>query len=192
MSVRMGGGWQGEGYPEHMSDSMIRRLEQARLDEEREALRAEAVKEVMAQDWATRNAIAAGELAAERGEYFTPREVMSGLAGRTKEEAIAWHSALMDRQDAEQRARLRRMGYRDELTISEDWAADTSAPHPDDLARDAETLARVGRVVPGGGRSRRSRGRWTPCGRVGRRLSGSGWPRPCFGRWATDADAAGV
>lgn len=151
MSVRMGGGWQGEGYPEHMSDSMIRRLEQARLDEEREALRAEAVKEVMAQDWATRNAIAAGELAAERGEYFTPREVMSGLAGRTKEEAIAWHSALMDRQDAEQRARLRRMGYRDELTISEDWAADTSAPHPDDLARDAETLAR--------GRARRARRR---------------------------------
>lgn len=96
----------------------------------------------MAQDWATRNAIAAGELAAERGEYFTPREVMQGLAGRTKGEAIAWYSAVADRQDAEQRARLRRMGYRDDLSISEDFSADTSAPHPDDVARDAETLAR--------------------------------------------------
>jgi hypothetical protein len=56
---------------------------------------------------------------------------------------ISYASAQMDLEDARLRAQLRREfpGWTD-AAISEAMSADVSAPHPDDVERDAELLAR--------------------------------------------------
>jgi hypothetical protein len=146
LAVRMGGGWLGSGFPEHMSDSMVRRLAQAEVDEQRAEREAARALESIDGDLHTRALVASGVLAAERGEYFTPREVLAGEAGRTRQEVLAYAMAQMDREDAQQVAALRKAGYRDPLSISEDLSADVSAPLPADLEADQALVAR-GREV---------------------------------------------
>ena len=125
-----------------MSDGMVRRLEQARLDEERAERQAAQLEESLLGDPATRALVASGVLAEQRGQWFTAREVMAGAAGRTRAEVLAYAMAQADLEDAQQAARLRKAGFTDPLAISEHFAADTSAPHPGE-ARVERARARV-------------------------------------------------
>ncbi len=129
LQVRMSGGFRGEGFPSFMSDGMVRRLLQQEREEQRaEAERRQAIN-LIDGDPATRAAIAAGVLAEQRGEYFTQREIMQGLAGRTKAEALAYCSAQMDLEDAQQRARYRKLGWSDDYISEDGCCRPTSRRH---------------------------------------------------------------
>jgi hypothetical protein len=136
---------------------------------EQEARAEEQARALVVEQWRTRNALLAAELAAGRGVFVSMRDVLDEVpdrlaaqVGRTRGEALSYFSALADQQDAEERARLRRALRREgvpgmvaEAMVDGDdlggegLAADVSAPLPEDLERDRELLER--------GRARRAR-----------------------------------
>lgn len=88
------------------------------------------------EDWHTRQARAAGLLAEARGEVVSARDVLRGWVGRTKPEALAYHSAQMDVEDTQQMARLRReFRHWNDDAIHAEMSADTSAPTLEELAQ---------------------------------------------------------
>jgi hypothetical protein len=160
LQVRMAGGFRGGEFPSFMSDGMCRRLLQQERAEQREEAERVRVTEALFGDPATRAATNAGVLAEQRGEYFTQREIMRGDAGRTKQEALAYASAQMDLEDAQQRARYRKLGWSDDYISQEGvLSADMSAPHPDHVkaqalkkyqaAKETETMKLAKIVVDG-------------------------------------------
>lgn len=168
MAVRMGGGFRARDadgnavYPDWMPDSMVMRMELAEAEDRREAQAEERARAVWGQELAARSAVLAAEMAAERGVYVSMRAVLSDAPdrlaekiGRTRQEALAYHSALMDKQDAEARVRLRRALRREwpaalvEAALDGDdldgegFAADTSAPGPKEVAEREELHERA-------------------------------------------------
>lgn len=134
-TYRGGGFSRSNGYPGPMSDALVQRLARQELEEQREAAIEERMVAQMRADWEQRQAQAAGLLAEQRGEVVSARDVLRGWVGRTKAEALAYHSAQMDLEDAQQMARLRRQfRHWDDDAIHAEMSADNTPPTLEELA----------------------------------------------------------
>lgn len=138
--IRMGGGWGTAAA--RMSPNMQARCAAADAAYARERVaeqRERAQRQAAGADQRIRASI---EMALERGELVDIREAYrNGGVGRTPAEAIAYHSALADIEDAKLARRAQReIDQVGVIQFYADTSADTSAPSESDLAEHQAAL----------------------------------------------------
>jgi hypothetical protein len=108
-----------------MPDSMVARLFTADLEDQRDAQAEQAVQAVRAQEWRTRNALLAAELAAALA-YFSAQADLQHVRERAR-----WRKVL--RREGEPAALVEAAMDGDDLD-GEGFAVDTSAREPGEVA----------------------------------------------------------
>lgn len=141
-TVMAGGGW-GTNYT-RMSPAVQARIAAADREYEAEGRRQAQERTAAAEAAQNRAMLASIAAAQDRGEVVDMREAFrNGGVGRTVREAIEYYSAVADVQDMRLAAQARKVQER----LNEEWygevSADTSAPHPAEVAATEAMIARV-------------------------------------------------
>src|SRR5215207_6160607 len=131
-SVHVNGGWGDEGLA-GASESLRARSALADAEYQREGARQAALRQLRAEEWHERAIAASVDLAEQRGELVSARDRVHGI-GRTKQEAVSYHSAVADLEDFKRAADLRKRWEHFQQFNSERESADMSAPSEIDAA----------------------------------------------------------
>jgi outer membrane receptor for Fe3+-dicitrate len=145
-TIHVRGGWSRDGGDRLPPLAKARQEAEERQERQQERERAAQLEQIQ-----ERNLMLAMDQAVQRGELVSVSETMrtrGANIGRTRTEALAYYSAVQDRDDAVARVRARREMQRlgvDEVAYSEMYSGDISAPSAAEQAEVAAERAKLDR-----------------------------------------------